>query len=155
MRARRALTVTASVLVVAVAGCGGSDTLSKNDYQNKANAIIKQAGPALNALSTSQRDPKQLAPALDRASAALTTAAADLSKLKPPKDVAADNTKLASAFRFLSTQLGKIKPLIASKNKNAQQQLIQSINSSPQIRDAQVATADLQKKGYKIGTGSP
>jgi HPt (histidine-containing phosphotransfer) domain-containing protein len=71
--------------------------------------------------------------------------------LKPPKDVEADNTKLASALSGLASVFNNMKQALAAKDVSKIQQLAQSIQTSPAVTNAKSATDDLKKKGYDIG----
>src|SRR5690349_13845908 len=114
MRPRRALTIAACLLAVAVAGCGGGggNTLSKKDYENKVTQIVKTASPDVNALSTVGGDPNKAGAALDKAQAALNKAGDDLGALKPPSEVSADNQKLSGALKYLAGQFGQLKTAV-------------------------------------------
>lgn len=151
MKARRPLTVALSLLALVAAGCGGSDTLSKKDYESKATAIINQTKSALTGLSTSGSNPATIGPALDKATAALNKAADDLAKLKPPKDVSADNAKIATGLHFIANSFGQLKTAAQKQDKSAFQKYQQTVSTAPEAKAAQAASQDLQKKGYKIG----
>lgn len=140
-----------AVVVALVAGCGGSGRLSKAQYEQRVQTDGKAVSAAVAKISGNPSSLAELAKEVDAAEAAVTKAADDLDKLKPPADAAADNDTIVVALRAIATQLEKLKKAAATGDPSAAQQAAAAIQNAPEIKDAQKATADLKKKGYKIG----
>lgn len=152
---RRTRAVAALLLALLVAlggiGCGGgSDRLSKSEYEAK----VKTIGSELKS-NFGNFDPSKGSGSLEqqigRAQTKLNAASNELRKLKPPKDAEADNAKLADGLSGLSRQFNSLKQAVASGNLAQVQKIANEVKTSPSTAAANQAAADLQKKGYKIG----
>src|SRR4051812_935958 len=105
-RAGRAGAVAAALLlalflVLGAVGCGGGDSgdrLSKSEYETKVKQIGSDLTNSLTPLKEKTQNLGQLETKVGQAQARLHTAALGLRKLKPPKDVEADNAKLAASL---------------------------------------------------------
>jgi hypothetical protein len=137
---------------VVLAACGGSGRMSKSAYEQKLQAEGKSVQSSVTALTKST--PASLADFAKKVDAAETVvkkAADDLDSLKPPSDAVADNDALVAAFRRIQKGLEQVKasPIDAQK-------IVTQIETSPEIKAAERATADLKKKGYEVGViGAP
>ena len=143
------------LLVVAglvLAGCGGSSRLSKAAYEQKLQADGNAVQSAVTALTkTATTSVAQFATKVDAAEAAVKKAADDLDSIKPPSDAEADNAAIVAALRRIQTGLEQVK-----KSPTTAAVIVGQIESSPQLKAAVKATADLKKKGYKVGViGAP
>jgi chromosome segregation ATPase len=147
-----AAVLLALVVAIGAAGCGGgSDRLSKSDYEAK----LKSISTSLQAISTAFQGNNSSIGAVEAkmatAQAKLQAAATSLSKLKPPKDAEGDNKKLSNALSALARSVNNVKQALAAKNLAQVGANVRALQSSPAIQDARDATQDLQKKGYKVG----
>ena len=152
---RRTRAVAAVLLALLVAlggiGCGGgSDRLSKSEYEAKLKSI---GGELKN--NFGNFDPSKGSGSLEaqigQAQTKLNTAAGELKKLKPPEDAAADNTKLADGLSGLARQINSLKQALASGDLSKVQQTANEFKSSSVAADTKQATDDLKKKGYDVG----
>jgi uncharacterized protein with beta-barrel porin domain len=146
---RLALLAVAGVLL---AGCGGSGRLSKSAYEQHLQSDGTSVQKTVTALTkTTPTSLAQFAQRVDAAEAAVKKAGDDLASLKPPSDAVDDNASLVAAFRAIETALGKVKT-----NPTAAAAIVGKLESSAEIKAAEKATADLKKKGYKVGViGAP
>ena len=146
---RLALLALAGVLL---AGCGGSSRLSKSAYEQRVQADGKAVQTSVTALTkTPPKTLAQLATRVDAAAAVVKTAADDLASLKAPSDAVADNAAIVAALRAIQTGLEKVKT-----DPTAAATIVGQLESSPQLKTAEKATADLKQKGYKVGViGAP
>ena len=146
---RLALLALAGVLL---AGCGGSSRLSKLAYEQRVQADGKAVQTSVTALTkTPPKTLAQLATRVDAAAAVVKTAADDLASLKAPSDAVADNAAIVAALRAIQTGLEKVKT-----DPTAAATIVGQLESSPQLKTAEKATADLKQKGYKVGViGAP
>jgi len=133
--------------VVLLAGCGGSGRLSKAAYEQKLQADGNAVQSAVTALTkTATTSLAQFATKVDAAEAAVKKAADDLDAAKPPSDAEADNAAIVAGLRRIQTGLEQVK-----KNPTTAAAIVGQIESSPELKAATKATADLKKKGYKVG----
>lgn len=101
------------VLIVALAGCGGSGG-SKDDYEAglaKVQAQLADANAASSEVSATPDDPEARRAALTKAHESIDAAATTAAKLDPPDDVAKAHDKLASALRDYADLFGKLATL--------------------------------------------
>jgi hypothetical protein len=159
-RHRGAATLAGVVLLLAGAGCGGGGKsgeqggvqLSKLQYEariQKDGADIKQA---FEPLSRPPSSLGQFASQIAAGQKKLRDAADDLDGVRPPDDVRHDNDVLVAGLRRLADQL---EPLRKGAEKNDVQlvrKAVADLQKSQSLKAAQKATADMKKKGYRIGT---
>lgn len=135
-----------------LAGCGGSSRLSKDAYGQKLQADGKAVQTSVTSLT--KHPPTtlaELAKRVDTAEAAVKKAADDLASLKPPSEAVADNDAIVAFLRRIQSGLEQVKA-----NPASAQTIVRAIEKSPQLKAAEKATADLKKKGYKVGViGAP
>lgn len=136
---------------IALAGCGGSGTLSKSDYEKKLKADTQELRTAFGKIQGNPSSLDALAKQVDVAQATTKKIADDLDGAKPPKDAAADNDKIVAALRALDDPLGKLKKAAASGSATLAAQAAQAISNAPELRDALEAAQDLKRKGYDVG----
>jgi hypothetical protein len=135
---------------VLLAGCGGSSHLSKSAYEQKLQSEGKGVQTAVTALTKSSNF-SGFATKIDEAEKVVKQAGDDLSALKPPADAVADNAALVAAFRAIQAALEKVKA-----NPTSATAIVGRLQKSPPLKAAEKATADLKKKGYKVGViGAP
>lgn len=146
---RLALIVVAGVVL---AGCGGSGRMSKSAYEQRIQADGNAVQAAVTALTkTTPASLADFAKKIDGAEVAVKKAADDLDSIKPPSEAAADNAAIVAALRRIQSGLEQVK-----SNPTAASSIVAQIERSPQLKAAEKATADLKKKGYKVGIiGAP
>ena len=137
---------------VLLAGCGGSSHLSKAAYEQRLQADGNAVQKTVTALTkTTPSSLAQFAQRVDAAETAVKNAGDDLSSLKPPKDAVDDNNAIVAAFRAIQDALERVKA-----NPAGAQTIVTKLEASPTLKAAERATADLKKKGYKVGIiGAP
>jgi len=142
---------------VVLAGCGGSSRLSKSAYEEKLQTDGKSVQKSVTALTkTTPATLADLAKRVDAAEASVKQAADDLDSIKPPSDAVADNAAIVVELRTLQSGLERLKKAASTGDPVAAQKIAGELSSSPQLKAAEKATADLKKKGYKVGViGAP
>lgn len=140
------------LLGVLLAACGGSSRLSKSAYEQKLQTDGKAVQKSVTALTkTTPASLADFAKKIDVAETAVKNAADDLDSIKPPSDAVADNAAVVAALRRIQKGLEQVK-----SNPAGAQAIVGAIEQSPQLKAAEKATADLKKKGYKVGViGAP
>jgi hypothetical protein len=94
------LTATA----VAIAGCGGSSTLSTSQYESQG---VNALNPLLSALTSLKSNPTNPA-SWTKLQTAAQSASNAFSKLKPPSSLASLNSQVASSLGAMGTAAGKL-----------------------------------------------
>jgi hypothetical protein len=146
------LAAFAAALLIAT-GCGGSDTLSKSDYQTQFNAAAAKFSQRAKALT----NPADDAPASERAAAGEKAAGVigdfvdELDGLHPPAEVARAHKDLTAAFRE-SSDLTKqaAQKLRAGDQKGLQAVADKLTADSPKQKQAAKAIRTLEAKGYEL-----
>jgi hypothetical protein len=137
--------------VIALAGCGGSGTLSKSAYEKKLKADSQQLRTAFGKIEGNPSSLDALAKQVAAAQATTKEVADDLDGAKPPKDAVDDNDKIVAALRALDQPLGKLKEAAAKGSPTLAAQAARAISAAPELKDATAAARDLKQKGYDVG----
>lgn len=111
---RRSLVTPALLAAVAVAGCGGSNGLSRSELTAKANTICKHGNDALR---TSKISPTNLATAAPQVAAVDRQVSSELAKLKPPSAMSADWEAIVISWQRAGEGLTKIGEAAKAKQK--------------------------------------
>jgi len=149
-RHRGLATLAGVLLLLVVAGCGGSGQLSKADYQTRLQKDAKSLADALKPLASTAKSPLEQAPKLSQARDKLRGAANDLGKAKPPKNVAADNAALATGLSKFADELDSFHAVALKNDQKLYNQALQQLGHSHAIVEVETAAKDLQKKGYSL-----
>ena len=156
-RARRHSRAVAAILLALLValggmGCGGgSDRLSKSDYEKQVKKIGSDLQTSLKPLSGSSKDLGSLESQVAAAQVKLQSASDQLKKLKAPSDAQADTTKLANGLSGLSREFNNLKQALASGDLAKVQQTANEFKTSSVAAETKAATEDLKKKGYDVG----
>jgi hypothetical protein len=160
----------ALLAVLALAGCGGSNSsspstngskaaaaqpLSKAAYSTELQQVGKSLVSALNTLGQKPSEFKRIENNVARGQISLRQAAARLAATTPPVDARSDNAKLIDMMRYLAAQLPKLKIAAAHHNVKAVIAFDRTLDRSPAMKAMMAAAADLQHKGYKLGQLAP
>jgi hypothetical protein len=157
-RHRGVVTVAALVLGLTAAGCGGGGNsgdggrLSKSEYEQRIQKDGREIQQAFAPLTKPPTSLAQLAAEIKQGQKKLRDAADDLEGLTPPEEVAADNNALVAGLRKVADLLEPLRKGAAKKDVSLVQKAVSDLQRSTALKDAQNATKDMKKKGYKIGT---
>ena len=133
-------------------GCGGgSDRLSKSDYEAQVKKIGTDLQSLLKPLSSQNKDLGSLESQVAAAQVKLQSASSQLKKLKAPSDAQADTTKLAAGLSGLAREFNNLKQALASGDLAKVQQTANEFKTSSVAAETKAATEDLKKKGYDVG----
>jgi hypothetical protein len=150
MRRLIAWLAVAGAVAVTAAGCGGggSEPLSKADYQQQMGAIGKELTTALNSLGTATTA-STAATSLKKLQSDLTDAADKMDAITPPPKVEAQHQNLADGVREFGEQLD---PII-TKLEDGKMAALSGVTSLGSLLKIQKASLAINKAGYDI-TGS-
>jgi hypothetical protein len=107
--------ITATATALAIAGCGGSTTLSTSQYESQGVKALNPLLAALNSLRASPTNPASWS-TVQTASQGASDAFA---KLKPPSSLASLNSQVASSLGAMGTAAGKLGTDISKHNVTA------------------------------------
>jgi uncharacterized lipoprotein len=142
----RARSLLALIVLVALAGCGGSGpargSRAAYDQGLKAAAQAMQDAFVGSGLLSTTANYRALV-------AALRDAANRLERLQPPPEAAPDNRKLVNGLRFWADREQAILDAGARQDRNTVERLARGLSERPEIQQALAAIKDLQRKGYR------
>jgi hypothetical protein len=158
-RHRGVATLAALALALVAGGCGGGGgksgggvtQLSKNQYEARVQKDGQEIKDVFAPLSRPPSSLDQLARSIKKGQDKLREVADDLDGVAPPHEVGHDNDVLVGGLRKLADQLDPLRKGAAKGDAQAVQKAVRDIQGSNALQDAQKATADMKKKGYKIG----
>jgi hypothetical protein len=107
--------ITATALALAIAGCGGSSTLSTSQYESQGVKALSPLLAALNSLKGSPTNPASWT----KLQTASQGASAAFSKLKPASSLASLNSQVASSLGAMGTAAGKLGTDISKRDVTA------------------------------------
>jgi hypothetical protein len=109
---RRSALPLITVAVLAIAGCGGSSTLSTSQYESQG---VKALSPLLDSLNSLKANPTSAALWV-KLQASAQSASSAFSKLKVPSSLASLNSQLASSLGAMGAAAGKLGTDITKRN---------------------------------------
>jgi hypothetical protein len=154
-RHRGAATLAALALALLLAGCGGGgggNRLSKSEYEHHIQSDGRQLRSVFAPLSKPPTSLAVLAAEIKTGQDKLRLAANELESITPPREIEQDNKTLVAGLRKLANELEPLRQGAANGDVKLVQQAVNGIQGSRALREAQRATADMKKKGYKLGT---
>jgi hypothetical protein len=148
------VTRLAGLLVAALlllAGCGGDDRLSKEEYQGEVQGVGKTLGDALGGIDTSSAGGlDEVGGQVTGLQTALREAADDLDDLSPPADVEDAHEKLVDGIRGFADDLEQLAEAAESGDLTAIQTFQDVFTTSDSVRKIREAADELQDKGYAL-----
>lgn len=137
--------ILALVGLIAVAGCGGSDStdstgdatsseaLSPEEYAQQAQQVLITFGTSFQQLGTeisSSKNPQQFSDLVDQAEGEIQTAIDDFSALQPPPEAQEAHDQTLAALENFSSKLTDVSEAADSGDNNALQQAAQSLQQA-------------------------
>jgi hypothetical protein len=151
-RHRGAATLAALALALVVDGCGGGDRLSKSQYEQHFRSDSNAIRKAIEPLAKQPSSLEELVGELEVGETQLRSAANDLDRVNPPKDIDKDNKTLVSSLHQIADELEAVRKAAKENDPQLLQKTIADLRSSHALVDVRDATNDMKKKGYKLET---
>ena len=154
--ASRILALTALLAAFVVAGCGGGDQLTKDEYIKELNSAGKALSTSFNSLGegiSDTKDTKGLGAKFTEASNALRKASDQIGDINPPDDAKDANDKLAGGLGKMADSFDEVGKASSSSNASQSAALLTKINklaTSDGIKQVTEAINSLKTKGYNI-----
>lgn len=152
----RIFALTALLAAFLVAGCGGNDQLSKEEYIKELKSVGTALSQSFNSLGESAsdtKDTKALGSKFTDAAESLHKASDQVSDLNPPENAKTANEKLAQGLDAMANEFEAVGEAASKAGSGASAALltkIQKISSSEGIAKVSQAVTELQKQGYSI-----
>lgn len=129
---RRAALVTAVATVVTVAGCGGDDRLSSEDYQREGNAICSKYDRQIDAIPEPEESAESVVAYVNKVIPLVEDQIDEMRELKPPEeDQEAHDEMLREAERIVEAA----RDLRAAAEDNDQTAARQAIEAGDSASD--------------------
>ena len=144
-------------ILLVVAGCGGSNRLSADEYKARLKTLdqeVSKAEAAAQRAVQSAATVEQIRSALTRVAGAQQHVGDEVAKLKPPKKAEAANALLARAAHDLAAEIRDVvKKLASVTNPQAALTLIQNaFQNARGAKELDQAVGELKKLGFSAGS---
>lgn len=146
------MTPARTLLILSVglllAGCGGEDRLSKQEYGQKVRAIYADVQQAFQATNVPQGE---LAARVGAAQDQLRESADELEDIEPPEDVEREHEELVEGMRRYADDLDRLR----NAAENGDQRTIDDFNAriaqNEAVEQMAEAAEEMKFKGYDLG----
>jgi hypothetical protein len=146
MRLRQRLPVLVAVLVVA--GCGGDERLTKQEYAEKVRAVYGDVQKAFQATNVPQGE---LASRVEAAQEQLRDSADELEAVEPPEDVETEHSQLAQGMRRYADDLDRLRNAAESGDQRTIEDFNARIAQNEAVEQMAEAAERMKFKGYDLG----
>jgi hypothetical protein len=144
-RARTLLTLSVGLLL---AGCGGDDRLSKDEYAEKVREVYADVQEAFRATNVPRGE---LASKVEAAQEQLRASADELEGVEPPEDVETEHTQLAQGMRRYADDLDRLRNAAASGDQRTIDDFNARIAQNEAVEQMAEAAERMKFKGYDLG----
>jgi len=166
------LLVLALVGLIAVAGCGGSDStdstsgdatsseaLSPEEYAQQAQQVLIEFGTSFQQLGTeisNSKDPQQFSDLVNKAEDEIQSAIDDFSALQPPPEAQEAHDQTLAALEDFSSKLSDVSDAAESGDKQALQEAAQALQQAALDFQSELTQAaqKYQDAGINLGGSS-
>jgi outer membrane murein-binding lipoprotein Lpp len=152
-RQRTVAAVIAVAAAVLLVGCGGSDRLSKPEYEQKMNQAGRNLSAVFGTIDQRRANLSQLAVRVARARATLDRITGRLDAIKPPKDAADAHQELVDGLRATSAQLAELGQAARAGDAKGVEAARAKLNSADTAQKIVDAIQRLQQAGFAINEG--
>ncbi|MEI2702280.1 MAG: hypothetical protein V9E83_07750 [Baekduia sp.] len=151
----RALVLIAALFALVLAGCGGGDQLSKDEYIKELNSAGKALNSSFSSLGegvSDSKDTKALGARFEEAAKILRESSEKIGSIKPPDEAADANKKLADGLSKMADSFEEVGKEATKSGTSATSLLpkVSTLTSSEGIKLVQEAINDLKGKGYAV-----
>jgi hypothetical protein len=163
------LIILALVGLIAVTGCGGSDStsgdatsseaLSPEEYAKQAQQVLIEFGTSFQQLGTeisSSKNPQQFSDLVNQAEDQIQTAIDDFDALQPPPEAQEAHDQTLAALENFSSKLTDVSDAAESGDKQALQEAAQALQQAGLDFQSELTQAaqKYQDAGIDLGGGS-
>jgi hypothetical protein len=138
----RSLTVGALAVVIALAGCGGDDPVTKAEYEEQASAIYAELATSLRLPLDTRAQREAAAP---QVAGAMRDAADETAGIEPPEEIAEPHDAYVAALRRCADSFEDVLPKHDDKDEAFAELL-----ALPCVTQMQDALGAMEDKGYRV-----
>jgi hypothetical protein len=144
--ARTLLTLSVGLLL---AGCGGEDRLSKQEYEQKVRAVYADVQKAFQA--TGDAPQSELAARVEAAQGQLREGADELEDVEPPEEVERENEELVEGMRRYADDLDRLRNAAESGDQRTIDDFNTRLPRNEAVEQMAEAAEEMKFKGYDLG----
>jgi hypothetical protein len=145
LRVRRLPIALAALLL---AGCGGDDRLTKEEYAAKVRSVY---GDVQDAFRSTNVPASELAPRIGAAQDQLRDSADELDDVEPPDDVETEHTQLVDGMRRYADDLDRLRNAAESGDQRTIDDFNSRIAQNEAVEQMAEAAERMKFKGYDLG----
>ena len=155
---KKTTALLAATAALAVAGCGGGDELSEEEYASEIESVLTTFGEESITLGTelsSATTPDELRSGVDDLQALTQTAVDDLNEIEPPEDAAEGHETLTGALEGYLSDIEALAGAVESDDPEAAQEAALQFQEAAVEVQAQLAEAasQLEEAGIEAPSG--
>ena len=150
MNALRPISTLAVAAALLVAGCGGSDGVSKNDYVKSLNEAVASLQKSTASLGPDAAAGGDAVARLQSGSKAMDVAAENFGNITPPDDAKHAHGQIVDGLHKFADTFRDAADAARSKDDSKLLKVLQGLEESPGARELQAATEELAAKGYNV-----
>ena len=143
--ARTLLTLLVGLLI---AGCGGDDRLTKDEYAQKVRAVYGDVQEAFQATNVPQGE---LAARVEAAQQQLREGADELEDVEPPEDVERAHEELVEGMRRYADDLDRLRNAAEEGDQRTIDDFNARIAQNEAVEQMAEAAEEMKFKGYDLG----
>ena len=138
-----------------LAGCGGDDSLSTEEYASEVNTEFEAFYPDFTALGDEARDPasaEDYIQTIDEIETRIGETIATLEEVEPPDDASEINERLLAALGDLQAVYGPVADAVEAEDRAELQQAVANLQEASAEFDSEVSdiAADAEEAGISI-----
>jgi hypothetical protein len=137
------------VAALALAGCGGEEQLTKQEYEARVRSVYAEVQAAFRA--TRVQSPDELADRVDAAQDELRSAADELDGVEPPAEVSQENDRLVAGMRAYAKQLDAVREAAEDGDTAELEELASALGRSEPVEEMSEAAEQMKLEGYDLG----
>ena len=141
--------ILALAAVTILAGCGGSGSVSQDEFERDVVAARNQVDGALAHITDNPSGKEELLERMDQAAAEIERAAAELDRREAPEGLDDERTKLVESFRQLSVDLSQTAEQIRQPDFSGLLEGTQGLSFQSWV-DANGVLTDLREQGFDV-----
>jgi predicted nuclease with TOPRIM domain len=145
---RRARTLLLLSVGFLLAGCGGDDQLTKQEYAAKVRAVYADVQESFQATNVPQGE---LAPRIEAAQEQLRDSADELDEVEPPEDVETEHAQLVDGMRRYADDLDRLRNAAESGDQRTIDDFNSRIAQNEAVEQMAEAAERMKFKGYDLG----
>jgi hypothetical protein len=146
MRPAKRLPILVAALLLA--GCGGDERLSKDEYAEKVRAVYADLQETFRATNVPLR---RLAPRVEDAQTQLRESADELDGVVPPKDVEVENDQLVAGMRRYADDLDRLRNAAERGDQRTVADFNARVAQNEAVEQMAEAAERMKFKGYDLG----